>query len=268
MIGVVITVAVVGLLLCAGAVATIGAIAGWWASSQANLTRTSTSTFTVPAQPQLVVSNTAGNVTIVTGSGQQIVVDATRHASDVSNQQAQHVLDEITVNAFATANGVQVEATNSAGHPLSRQSVDLRITVPATTNVQLDLTAGNFNMTGVTGQLAATLTAGNFNVRDAVLSGSSRVTLNAGNADLRVALQPNAVLDLQVHAGNATIALPQDTSTLLNAQSDVGNVTVNGWPATISRSGAGAHTEAYLKLNPANRVNVTVNVGNIVVSSY
>ncbi|HEX6797188.1 MAG TPA: DUF4097 family beta strand repeat-containing protein [Ktedonobacterales bacterium] len=261
-------VAVAVVLLCAGSVAAVGALAGWWTTHQVNATRTSTLTFVVPDHPHVVVHDTAGNVTIVAGSARQIMVDITKRATDTSSQLAQHALDAISVTTHATADGLVIDATTSADHPLTRQSVDLRIAMPATSDVQLDMTAGTAHLSGITGHLAATMTAGNLNLRDMVLDGASRVSLNAGNADLRVALQPDATLDLQVHTGNALLALPQESPTLLTARTAVGNLTINGWPATIHRAGAGASTEVYCKLAPQNHVHVTVDTGNVVVSAY
>ena len=266
--GVVIGVAVALVLLCAGSVAAMGALAGWWATHQVSVTHTSTLTFVVPDHPHVVVHDTAGNVTIVAGSARQVMVDITKRATDTSSQSAQHALGAISVTTHATVDGLVIDATTSADHPLTRQSVDLRIAVPSTTDVQLDLRAGTAQLSGITGHLAATMTAGNLNLRDMVLDGASRVSLNAGNADLRVALQHDATLDLQVHTGNARLALPQESPTLLVARTSVGNITVSGWPATIHRSGAGASTEVYCKLAPRNHANVTVDTGNIAVSAY
>lgn len=266
--GIVIGVTIAIVLLCAGSVAAIGAVAGWWFTHQTTATRTSTLSVAVPDRPQVVVHDTAGNVTIVAGSARQVTVEVTKRATDTSSQLAQRALDGMAVTTNATADGVVIEATTGASNPLARRTIDLRITVPATSDLQFDLTAGNAQLSGVTGQLVATMSAGNLELRDMVLDHASRVSLNAGNADLRVALQPDATLDLQVHAGNARLALPQDSATLLNARTSVGNITITGWPATINRSGAGASSEVYFKLNPLNHVNVAVDTGNIVVSAY
>lgn len=265
---VVIGVAVVVVLLCAGSIAAVGALAGWWATHQVNATRTSAVSFAVPDHPQLIVHDTAGTVTVVAGTARQITVDITKRATDSSSQSAQHALDAITVTTHTTDQGLVIDATTSADHPLTRQSVDLRIAVPATTDMELDLKAGTAHLAGFTGRLTATMAAGNLDLRDVVLDGASRVQLNAGNADLRTALQPDATLDMQVHTGNARLALPQESPTLLTARTTVGNVTINGWPATIRHTGAGASTEVYCKLAPHNHVNVTVDTGNIAVSAY
>ncbi len=267
-VGIVIGVVVAVVLLCAGSVAAIGAVAGWWFTHQVSATRTSTVTVAVPDRPQVVVHDTAGNVTIVAGSARQVTVDATKRATDTSSQAAQRALDGMSVTTRSTADGMVIEATTGGSGALAQRTIDLRITVPATTDLQFDLTAGNAHLSGITGQVAATMSAGNLELRDMVLDRASRVSVNAGNADLRVALQQDATLDVQVHAGNARLALPQESPTLLNARTSVGNITITGWPATINRSGAGASTEVYFKLNPLNHVSAAVDTGNIFVSAY
>lgn len=266
--GIVIGVAIAVVLLCAGSVAAIGAVAGWWITHQVTTTRTSTLTVAVPDRPQVVVHDTAGNVTVIAGTARQVTVDVTKRATDTSSTQAQRALDAMTVTTRSTADGMVIEATTGSSGPLAQRAIDLRITVPATTDMEFDLAAGNAHLSGITGQLAATMAAGNLELRDMVLDRASRVSVNAGNADLRVALQPDASLDLRVHVGNALLALPQDSATLLTAHTAVGNVTITGWPATIQRSGAGASTEVYFKLNPLNHASVGVDTGNIVVSAY
>ena len=85
----------------------------------------------------LTINDTAGQVQIVTGTSQKIVVQATRRASDTSQTRAQQSLDSTAVQMTQQGNGVTIEGTITTAYPLASQRIDLVVTVPEQTSLEV-----------------------------------------------------------------------------------------------------------------------------------
>jgi hypothetical protein len=134
---------IVPLLLCIIASAVIGSAALLWISHQVPAVATASQTYTVSGTPLITVHNPVGNIHILAGPANQVTVQTTRRASDISQEMANHALAAISVTTQQSGNALTITGAVSADHPFTQQSIDLLITTPAQTNLTLDAQAGD-----------------------------------------------------------------------------------------------------------------------------
>ena len=145
--------------------------------------------------------------------------------------------------------------------------MDLRITVPQTSDLRVTVNAGMVTIAAVTGVLNLTADAGTVDLRDMTLQGATTIRVSAGTLNVNGALADGSNVTASVATGNANIWLSASSATHLSADTQVGSVTVTPWAATIQHSGAGQSTEVDLNANPTNSMTVHVDVGSIKVAA-
>jgi hypothetical protein len=188
--------------------------------------------FTVGDAPSLVVNNFAGDVSVRAGEGGTIRVVITRWASQEKD------LDRIEVDMRERDGGVEIITDPPSGW--RNISVDLEITAPASTRVDLhtgagsvtvrDLTgevraesgAGDMRIEGASGELDAQTGAGDVDVRDA--SGPVRLETGAGSIDYQG--RPRGNCRFETGAGSIRLRLPADVSVKVDLDSGAGDIDV------------------------------------------
>ncbi|MGO8946714.1 MAG: hypothetical protein ACLQUY_03420 [Ktedonobacterales bacterium] len=260
-------VVLVPLMLCAGIALFAGGIGLFVATHQVEQTATSQFQFTVSAHPTVSVFDSAGQVTITSGAVKQVSVLATKQVRAMDSSVARQVLDGIKVTSVPTANGVSINAMTGQGHPLSQQSVDLRITVPQTSDLNVTITAGTLQISSISGVFAVTDTAGTVNLQNVTLQGQTTLKVSTGTFLFDGSLATHARVAVNIGTGTAAVSLPQTSATHFDAATQVGDLTVSGWPATINQSGVGRSTVFDLNPQPSNTMTVLVDVGSITVTA-
>lgn len=254
-------------LLCVGA-ALVSGIGGFLTSRMTEQTTTSTLQVAVPDHPTITVSDTAGQVTITRGATHQVSVVATKRAHAGTSASARDLLKTMTVTAVPISGGAQITATTGRNAALSRQTVDLRITVPETSNLRVTVNAGTLTITSVMGSLSLTMNAGTIDLRDVMLQGASTISVSAGTLNFNGSLADESSVTATVATGTANISLPSTSATHLTATAHVGSVSVTPWPATIQHTGAGQSTEVDLSSQSTNTLTVRVDTGSIKISAH
>lgn len=231
------------------------------------VTSTSTFTFTVTELPRLVVKNNAGNVTVGTGPNEQVTIEVTKRARDVSQNEAQNDLNRFQISLTQTGNTVNAIATGDWHTSLAQDlSADLSITVPAATNLDLTMQAGDITITNVRGGLTATLTAGTLTTTGMTLNAVSHITVTAGEANIAASLTTGTPLEVDVTTGTARLMLPAATAAHLDARVRVGDISVTGWPISVAHQGTGATANGDLNANPTGTLTIEVTTGSIQLS--
>jgi len=186
----------------------------------------------------------------------------------ITHQAAQDALDRITLDAgqFGDTTTITLHEPGFDGlfGPL-RRNVELTVVVPAASNLDLTLSAGNLDARGISGTLAGRVSAGNLEMRDMTISGDSSLRVSAGNVTLRSALASGASLDVAVTAGNVDIALPTATATHVEASATAGNVSLVGWRGATSRNAAQESISADLNPPTTSTLSIHVTAGNVTV---
>ena len=253
-------------LLCVGAALATG-VGGFLASRLTEQTATSTFQVAVPDHPTITVSDTAGQVTITRGATHQVSVVATKRAHAGTSAAARDLLKTMTVTAVPISGGARITATTGQNAPLSRQTVDLRITVPETSNLRVTVNAGTLTITSMTTNINLTMNAGTVDVRDVTMQGENAINVSTGTLNFNGALADESDVTATVATGTTNISLPSASATHLTATTHVGSVSVTPWPATIQRSGVGQSAEVDLNPQPTNTMTVRVDTGSIKVSA-
>jgi hypothetical protein len=193
--------------------------------------------YTMADAPSLEIDNFAGNVSIRAGESGTIHVVATKRASRTRD------LSVIGVGIHEKEGGLVIKT----GRPLSRgnAAVDLEITTPADSRLDLELGAGNVSVRGLSGGVEASVGAGNVNIHDVTGTlkantgagtmavqgaagpahlnngagvimyqgtpqGDCRFNSGAGAISLELPAQPNVTLDLKTGVGTIEIKCPVD----------------------------------------------------------
>lgn len=248
-----IVVIVVLLLCCCLAVAGLlltGALAVPWStvtSARVEATEKIEKTFEVSAPTTLSVNVNVGDVSIQTGDGAEVRIYAVKHAWGRDRQQAQEYLDDFEIQISQPGTGeVSIEAeTPRKLRTIGRApSVDLEITVPRKTDLDLTTNVGKIEVTGVQGTFDIRANVGDVTLRDVYFEGDSLVRSDVGNLELR---------------------LPADSAFAFSAESNVGDVRVDFdvQNRRAEEKVVGESIEGEIGASPAVYVELKSNTGNI-----
>ncbi|HEY7833966.1 MAG TPA: hypothetical protein VIG30_10385 [Ktedonobacterales bacterium] len=242
--------------------------------------------FEVGLAPSLTVRNPVGTVRVVAGGEGQMALVATRRVHGVTTDATQADLDAITVNCTQEGDAVRVEVKVSQpviGSLTHR--VDLALTVPAATQLDAQLNAGNMEVSGLRGRIGVRLDAGNLELKDTsgpvtamvsagnaeasgiTLVDGSRFTLSAGRLALGGALAAGASVEVRVDAGRARLTLAPNTATHLVASAEVGSINISGWSVPVTRNIVAARASGDLGTAPNGTLTVRVSIGDITISA-
>lgn len=260
------------LLLGAAAVVVVAALIGGLmaAVGQTEQTDVTTKTFAVSGMPSLVVSDSAGNVTIQSGSGAHVTVQVTKHAWAASTAVARRGLSTVAVNLAQSGNAISVTAqfpTNVFDSGMARRTVDLLITAPPQVNVDVNLGAGNLQARQLSGAIKLVSGAGNLTLSGDTFAQTSLLNTGAGNITGDCAIASGANVRMQIGAGNATLTMPADTPAHLVASTGVGNMTITGWSMPMMGPGVGHHTSGDMNPNPTATLTIQIGTGNLTMTS-
>lgn len=249
-------------MLCVGA-ALVAGFGGFLASRLTEQTATSNLQVAVPDHPTITISATAGQVAITRGAVQQVSVVATKRAHALTSAAARDMLDAMTVTAVPEPGGARITATTGPSGALNQRTVDLRITVPQTSDLRVTVNAGTLTIVSVTGNINLTMNAGTVDLRDVVAQGATTLDVSTGTLNFSGALADGSNVTATVATGNANITLPTTSATHLTASTNVGSISVSPWAATIQHSGTGQSTELDLNTPTTSALKAHVDVGAI-----
>lgn len=257
---------VVLLVLCGGGTAVLAALT----LGRTPATATFDKTFSVGGVPTLVIHGQLGSVHVNAGSAGQVLLHATKRVRVLTHAQAQSELDAITITTNQTGNVVTIEVNNTfAGGPrlFNTQEIDLNVTTPANTNLNVVERAGSLDATGLTGTLMAEVNAGSVTLDNMTMADGSLLRVNAGSLSVDGALQSHASLTVNVNAGSLDLTLPKNTSAHLDASASAGSVHVNGWDIAQTHEGANVTASGDLNPNPTGAITIHVSAGSATLNA-
>jgi len=163
-------------------------------------------TFTVAGPATLTVKNTAGNVTVIGGTGHEIVVDMHKMAWGADQADANNQLARLTVNMTQTGNAVSVQVEPPIEVDLihigpGSAFVIFTITVPADTAVTVGNDFGNVTLSDTQGDVDLQTNSGK--VRATEVNGDA--TLNSDFGDVILSNASAGNVDAHSNAGNITL---------------------------------------------------------------
>jgi hypothetical protein len=216
--------------------------------------------FTVGTGSALILTSNAGAVTVNSGSTNRIIVQAKKYASFGGN------LNNVQINYSQNGSTVNV-AANSSGtfNFFNATSVDFTITVPPTTDVQINTNAGSINVNGIRGKMSLVSNAGTIGATQTSLTGSSTFKTNAGSINFNGAIGSTGTYDFETNAGSIDMTLTGTTNFQVNATADVGSIN-SSFPLTVSHSGAGATANGNVGTPPLATLTLKTNAGSITLN--
>lgn len=223
--------------------------------------------FSVGTHPTLVARSAMGTLTVTAGPAGQVQVRVTKRArASFFEHAAESDLEQVHVAVTQEGDSIRIEAEGRGGSLFKHVQVDLDVILPATSDLDLHLAAGNASLQGCSGIIQAEVNAGNLDVRETMLADGSRMAVHAGKVTVRSALQPGASVAITVNAGNADLRMPASTATTLDAHTTVGSLSVNGWPLQVRRQVVAQSAHGALGAEPSGTLTIRVQAGNIAVS--
>ncbi len=208
----------------------------------------------VGEEPRLVVDNFAGTVTVVAGERDTIEVVATKRAN------TQNRLDDIEVDWSQNELGVEI-STRRGSLQGGQASVDLDVTAPPGTQIELRLGAGDIRIEDINGEMTVNSGTGDIDVRGArgpvnlstgtgdihvedvddeliartgtgrvdVQGADGRADLRSGTGDIDYEGRPEGASSFEAGVGDITLRLPTDADVEIDLTSGLGNVSVRGF---------------------------------------
>ncbi len=229
--------------------------------------------FTVSGAPTIVIRNHVGDVPVTAsrGSAGRVTVEGTREARDWTPGWAQRNLERMTVPIAQSGDTITINAgPQGAGAGIHdvRHSVELRITVPPGTNLDVQQRVGSLRVSGVTGAVIREGRVGGVRLEDTTLTGASRLQTGAGEVRVEGALAVDASLDVEVGAGDVRLLLPATTNARLDATTTVGEIDADGFgiAARPNRNEVGATASGSFGAGPGGTLTVRVRTGDIDIS--
>lgn len=221
--------------------------------------------FTISSAPTLVLNNGNGDVHVHAGNVNNIVVSARSHGFGMmQGNDGQMVRTEQQGNTITIS---PAERSDVFG-----RQVDLDITVPAATNLELRTTSGDINVEGVQGQMS--LATNNGDIKGSNLSGVLNVSTTSGDVKLeQTLLRGNS--SLKTNSGSIELEGDLDTQGDYQFQTNSGDVELklSGFSTfhLVPSTNSGSIKNEFGRSQGSNaggpQVKITTNSGDITVKS-
>lgn len=198
--------------------------------------KTENYTFDLTGHPSLRVKNGAGSIHITGGADGLAAVRVTRRHSGSGYAGREEDLDTVHVRVEQQGDTITVVAESdrhiNLGHSIQ---VDIEITAPHASRLDLSLGAGQIALRETRGPVTLKLGAGQLELAGVTAVESSRLDVSTGQIHGDVAVAPGASLDVSMSAGDVALDLPTGMSATVEASTSVGHVTVDRLPLDVSR---------------------------------
>lgn len=217
----------------------------------------------------LVVDVPVGNITVKADDDGKVALQATKRAWGWNHSQAEMVLDAMTVDFEQSGNQVRISARGLTGVedvPRSPQ-VDITISVPDETAVELASNVGRILITGTRADVDIETDVGEVTLQDVTPSRILQVATRIAAIELGGRLADRATYRLTSDIGRIALSLPPDSSFGIDARSDIGSVNLE-FPLVEPQPGRGLMGEEVrgdVGANPTTQLHLRSRVGSISV---
>jgi Putative adhesin len=186
--------------------------------------------YTVKGQPTIVINDTDGAIHVVAGkSNNDVTIQAVRQNNFFGNPNDMQVKYD--------QNGNKISANVQESGP---GSVDLNVTVPQGTNLQLKTDSGDINIDGVNGQMNLKTDSGNIHALNDTLSDSSSITTNSGDINFAGTIGTSGSYQFQTDSGSVNLNGLGASEFHLVASTNSGSINVPGVSVQPNEPGPGS----------------------------
>jgi hypothetical protein len=213
-------------------VAGVAAYAGFSADNWTQAQETVATEVSVDLPAALQVRNPVGSVTVRSGPAEgRVVVEATKEARSIWGRSSERMLDQLDVRVEPKGSNVMVDVRVPEASGTGFGRVNLVITVPADTDVDIVNETGHVTILGVEGDLRVRSETGSVRMEDVVVAASCDVMNTTGSVTFEGRLPEPGSLDeawdvlLRTETGDIDFFVPSDSQFTLDAESETGGVT-------------------------------------------
>jgi len=178
----------------------------------------------VDTPANITIHNDVGRVTVRTGEGNRVEVQATKQARSRSSEDAQRLLASIDVVANSTGNEAQIRATTPNNLGGESVSVDLDIRIPQQATLDISAGVGEVSVDGTEGGLTIEIGVGKIVIGNVRLLASSRINTGVGEIRFDGQLPAQGEVSMTTRTGAITVRLPADSEFMLNTHTGVGEI--------------------------------------------
>ena len=178
----------------------------------------------VDTPASLTVINAVGNVTIHVGADDRISVRATKVARAASREDAQALLKRIAIHTESTPEGARIEVKLPENLHRRAANVDLEITVPRRTALDLQVGVGDVRVDGTEGDVRLRTDVGDVWLRDVTLVREGDVRTDVGDLHFTGRLPATGQTAFVARIGSIHVTLPTDSRFALDAETGVGTI--------------------------------------------
>ncbi|HEV2582324.1 MAG TPA: DUF4097 family beta strand repeat-containing protein [Ktedonobacteraceae bacterium] len=228
-------------------------------SRSSGVSQTETHTFTVKAQPKIIVKGSSGTFRVhSSGEPDQVIVQATKHSSGLIGNPDRAAVQYEQNNE---KNRITIKS-RSGWHVLGRNSVEIDITVPRMADLEIKTESGSIAVSDVRGQMSLVSEAGSVKASGVMLRGDSRLKTDAGSITFSGSLHHSGSYSMTTDAGSVNVTLPAEASFRLDARTDVGSIN-SPFPLAIQRDFPGAKARCEVGPGPYPSLKLRTDVGSI-----
>jgi hypothetical protein len=178
-------------------------------------------TFSVRTMPKIIVMTSATTVTFHTGIGNMVGVTGSVTGIPTGNDNGQSNVVKLDAQQDINANTITIN--EQAYSSMSDQNMTLDITLPANSDIEATLSAGDINIDGVSGTMNVTTNAGNIDFQNGTLTGTSSFQ-DSGIITFHGSLANKGDYTFGNTAGPINLTLPVNSAFTLDAKNNPGNV--------------------------------------------
>lgn len=241
----------------------LGALLSAPLALQAKITRTVEKTFTVQPGGDLKVQTSGGDITVLTGSGNDVKVTATEHIDANSDAKADELLKDLDLQIEQQGNGVTATAKydkHGGWHFGSWPpvSVSFTVVVPSHYNVNLTTSGGDIGLASINGRARLRTSGGNLKIErvDGEVDGST----SGGDISLR---EGTAKVELETSGGNIHVDRAGGEADLSTSGGDIVIKSVQG---RLTASTSGGNVKATIEGALKGDCKLTTSGGEVEVS--
>jgi DUF4097 and DUF4098 domain-containing protein YvlB len=192
-------------------------------------------TLSVSGATSLDLTTGSGDVTVKSGSGNQVVIHATIHGNNEwFSSNAEGAVHQVESNPPIQQSGNTIRIGYNLPEDVKRHvSISYDVTVPADTTVQAHSGSGNLNLQGLRSGVEATTGSGDIQLRDL----GSRVSAHTGSGSIR---GEDVAAAFNAHTGSGDIEAQLAGSGDVDVQTGSGGVRLRGIKGAAKiRTGSG-----------------------------
>jgi DUF4097 and DUF4098 domain-containing protein YvlB len=204
-------------------------------------------TITVGAHPKVVIDRVDGAVHVTTGQDGVVRIQPTDNTDhgDILYQKSGNV---ITFDLDAQLSGI-----------------DVNLTVPSLTDLDLSTTDGDVTVDGVSGQISLATDTGSITAKHVTLKGTSKLDGSLGDVTFNGSLDPASHDDFDNSRGDIGLTFPANGSFHVDASALDGEI-VSEFPQIVVSSSLGGDAHGDVGKAPRALVTVSATRGNIHIS--